>query len=243
MQIRPKKGNNVKKSRKNARNFQKSWQNTTEKREKHMKLDKKQIVEDLKLKSDKKYKTGLGYVPIPSSAPMHSEGSSKWLRQCGGSPQLRHSKGVLRDEAGLGQLRSNQGSLCFQRDIDDSISLSREEASKVLQVWKDGAAYVPILLREVEQEQRPWKRKSRSDRSGSWSLRRWGRACILRICPTFCLFWYQKDFFETGITSKTLDASLKNWFILDVVRVLSLDVITPLPRILIFRHFRPICQF
>ena len=37
---------------------------------------------------------------------------------CGGSPQLR--------------------SLCFQRDIDDSISLSREEASKVLQVWKDG---------------------------------------------------------------------------------------------------------
>ena len=42
-----------------------------------------------------------------------------------GSPQLRHSKGVLRDEGGLGQLRSNQGYLCFQRDIDDSISLSR----------------------------------------------------------------------------------------------------------------------
>ena len=43
-----------------------------------------------------------------------------------------------RNEAGLGQLRSNQGSLCFQRDMDDSISLSREEASKMLQVWKDG---------------------------------------------------------------------------------------------------------
>ena len=40
---------------------------------------------------------------------------------------------------GLGQLRSNHGSLCFQRDIDDSLSHSWEEASKVLQVWKGGA--------------------------------------------------------------------------------------------------------
>ena len=27
------------------------------------------------------------------------------------------------------------------------------------------------------------ERRSRSDRSGRWSLRRWGRACIHRICP------------------------------------------------------------
>ena len=46
---------------------------------------------------------------------------------------------VLRDEAGLGQFRSNQASLCFQRDVNDTLSLSREEASKVLQVWKVGA--------------------------------------------------------------------------------------------------------
>ena len=39
----------------------------------------------------------------------------------------------------LVKLRSNQGSLGFQRDIDDSLSRSREEASKVLQVGKDGA--------------------------------------------------------------------------------------------------------
>ena len=35
------------------------------------------------------------------------------------------------------------------------------------------------------------ERRSRSNRSGSWSLRRWGRACIHRICPTF-FFRFQK---------------------------------------------------
>ena len=38
------------------------------------------------------------------------------------------------------------------------------------------------------------ERRSQSDRSGSWSLRRWGRACIRRICPTL-YFRSQKSVF------------------------------------------------
>ena len=64
--------------------------------------------------------------------------------------------------------------------------------------WTD---CIPILLTEVEQEQRPSRNR---DISGSWSLRWRGRARIHRICPILPFFACRKSSLETGKTSKRL---------------------------------------
>ena len=116
-------------------------------------------------------------------------------------------------------------------------------SSALLPLWGRLCSHLAKRGRTGAKTQR--ERRWRSDRSGSWSLRRWGRACIHHICPTSIYFHFQKVTFYILIL---LELFPKIDLFLDVYPVLYFDVnpqtFFPFLRTsMIFWHHRSICLF